>query len=174
MGIGTGGRSLTYHAGSMSAIYPLVLFLHSLNRWVVVIGGFWLLFAALTSLRRTSSVETSPVRVPWRVYMGGLHLQFLLGLILLFISPLAQAAWADLGSAMRVRPMRFFSVEHTTMMVVAFTVAQMGAVRARKARDASGAARTSLTFAGLSLLLILVAIPWPFLGEIARPLLRAW
>ena len=75
---------------------------------------------------------------------------------------------------MRVRPMRFFSVEHTTMMVVAFTVAQMGAVRARKARDASGAARTSLTFAGLSLLLILVAIPWPFLGEIARPLLRAW
>ena len=174
MGIATGGRSLTYHARSMAALYPIVLFLHSLTRWVVVLGAIWLIVAALSSLGRTSSVETSPVRVPWRVYMGGLHLQFLLGVILLLVSPLALAAWADLGAAMKVRPMRFFAIEHTTMMVLAIVVAQMGAVRARKARDAARAARTSLVFGGLSLLVILVAIPWPFLGQIARPLLRAW
>ena len=158
----------------MAALYPIVLFLHSLTRWVVVLGAIWLIVAALSSLGRTSSVETSPVRVPWRVYMGGLHLQFVLGVLLLLVSPLALAAWADLGAAMKVRPMRFFAIEHTTMMVVAIVVAQMGAVRARKARDAARAARTTLTFAGLSLVVILVAIPWPFLGQIARPLLRAW
>ena len=174
MGAGTGGRSLTYHARSMAALYPKILFLHGLTRWVVLIGALWLLFAAITSLGRTSSADTSPVRLPWRVYMGSLHLQFLLGVILLFVSPLALAAWADLGAAMKVRPMRFFAVEHTTLMVLAIVVAQMGAVRARKARDAARAARTSLVFCGLSLLAILVAIPWPFLGQIARPLLRAW
>jgi len=156
------------------SLYPIVLFLHSLNRWVVVLGALWLILAALSSLKRTSSAETSPVRVPWRVYMGGLHLQFVLGLILLFVSPLALAAWGDLGAAMKVRPLRFFAIEHTAMMLLAVVVAQMGAVRARTARDAARAASTTLAFAGLSLLVILVAIPWPFLGQVARPLLRAW
>jgi hypothetical protein len=154
--------------------YPFVLFLHGLTRWVVVLGGLWLILAAFSSLNRTSSADVSPVRVPWRVYMGGLHLQLLLGLVLLFVSPLAQAAMADMGGAMRVRPMRFFTVEHTTMMIVALAIAQVGSIRARKAHDAARAARVSLTFGGLSLLLILAAIPWPFFGEIARPWLRSW
>jgi hypothetical protein len=158
----------------MAAIYPLVLFLHSLTRWVIVIGGLWLILAAISSLGRTSSADVSPVRVPWRVYMGGLHLQFLLGVLLLFISPLALAAWADMGGAMKVRPLRYFAVEHTTMMVVAFVIAQMGSIRARKAMDAARAARVSLAFGGISLVLILAAIPWPFFGEIARPWLRSW
>lgn len=156
------------------ATYPFILFLHGLTRWVVVLGGLWLILAAFSSLNRTSSADVSPVRVPWRVYMGGLHLQLLLGIILFFVSPLAQAALADMGAAMRVRPMRFFTVEHTTMMIVALAIAQVGSIRARKAHDAARAARVSLTFGGLSLLLILAAIPWPFFGEIARPWLRSW
>lgn len=158
----------------MAAIYPLVLFLHGLNRWLVVVGGLWLILAAVSSLGRTSSADVSPVRVPWRVYMGGWHLQLLLGLLLLFISPLAQAAFSDMGAAMKVRPLRFFAIEHTTMMVVAFVLAQIGSVRARKALDAARAARVSLIFGGLSLLLMLAAVPWPFMGEIARPWLRSW
>lgn len=158
----------------MDAIYPFALFLHGLTRWVVVVGAVWLLLAASTSLRRTSSAQTSPVRAPWRVYMGALHLQLVLGVLLLFISPLAVATWSDMGTAMKVRPMRFFTMEHTTVMIVAIIVAQMGAIRARKAKDAARAARTTLIFGGLSLVLILAAVPWPFMGEIARPWIRAW
>lgn len=158
----------------MAAIYPFVLFLHGLARWVVVIGALWLLFAAISSLGRTSSAQVSPVRVPWRVYMGGLHLQVLLGALLLFISPLALATWADMAGAMKARPMRFFALEHPTMLIVAFVIAQIGSVKARKALDAAGAARTTLVFGGLSLVLILAAVPWPFMGEIARPWLRSW
>ena len=158
----------------MAAIYPLVLFLHGLNRWFIVLAALWLLLSAATSLGRTSSAETSPVRGPWSAYMGTLRLQFVLGVLLLFISPLALAAWGDMGTAMKVRPLRFFTVEHTTMMIVALGVAEMGAARARKAVDAARAARATLVFGGLSLLLILAAIPWPFMGEIARPWLRSW
>ncbi len=158
----------------MAAFFPFVLFLHGLTRWVVLLAGLWLVFTALSSLGRPGSAHGAPVRVPWRVYMGGIHLQLLLGVLLLFISPLALASWADMGTAMKVRPMRFFVVEHTTMMIVALLVAQWGSVKARRAIDAAGAARTSLVFGGLSLLLILAAIPWPFMGEIARPWLRSW
>lgn len=171
---GRDASDVTYHAGTMAAIYPAVLFLHALTRWVVVLGGLWLLLAALSSTRRTSSADLSPVRLPWRVYMGGLHLQVLLGVLLLLVSPVALAAWADMATAMQVRALRFFTVEHTTMMVLAVVVAQLGAIRARKALDASRAARVTLVFGGVSLLLILAATPWPFMGAIARPWLRSW
>ncbi len=158
----------------MAAIYPLVLFLHGLNRWFVVLFALWLLVSALSSLGRTSSAETSPVRGPWRAYVGTLRLQLVLGALLLVISPLAVEAWSDMGAAMKVRPLRFFTVEHTALMFAAIGLAEAGAARARKAKDAARAARVTLMFGGLSLLLILAAIPWPFLGEIARPWLRSW
>ncbi len=158
----------------MAAFYPFLLFLHGLTRWLVLAGGLWLVVAAVSALGRSGPVGESPTRMPWRLYMGSIHLQLLLGIILLLISPLALATWSDMGTAMKVRPMRFFTVEHSTMMIVALVVAQMGAVRARRAVDARGAARTSLIYGGLSLLIILAAIPWPFMGEIARPWLRSW
>ena len=70
--------------------------------------------------------------------------------------------------------MRFFIVEHTVMMIVAVAVAQWGSLKSRQAIDAGRSARTSLIFGVVSLLLILAAIPWPFMGEIARPWLRSW
>jgi hypothetical protein len=161
-------------AVSMAALYPSILFLHSLTRWLVLVGGAWLVLASIASLSRSGTVGVSPLRLPWRIYMGGIHLQFLLGLALLFVSPLALATWADMGAAMKIRPMRFFALEHTTMMIVALVVAQMGSARARRAGDLRRAARTSLVFGSISLLLILAAIPWPFMGDIARPWLRSW
>lgn len=159
---------------SMTAWYPFLLFLHALTRWIVVLGGLWLVIAAATSLGQRGPAAVAPVRMPWKAYMGGLHLQLLLGIVLLFVSPLALATWADMGSAMKIRPMRFFAVEHTTMMIVALAVAQWGSIKARRAADAGAAARTSLVYGLISFLLILAAIPWPFMGEIARPWLRSW
>ncbi|WP_396625381.1 hypothetical protein [Luteitalea sp.] len=158
----------------MAAIYPFLLFLHALTRWFVVLGGVWLVLSALGSLGRGGSGDVAPVRTPWKAYMGSIHLQLLLGIVLLFVSPLAQASFGDMGTAMKVRPMRFFVVEHTTMMLVALVVAQVGSLKSRRAITSAAAARTSLIFGGLSLLLILAAIPWPFMGEIARPWLRSW
>ncbi len=160
--------------GNMDALYPLILFLHGLTRWLVLVGGLWLVAASIPALGKAGPVGASPVLLPWRIYMGGFHLQLLLGIFLLVVSPLAQAAWGDMGAAMRTRPVRFFIAEHTTMMIVAFVIAQIGSARTRKAFDARGAARTSLVYGGLSLLLVLAAIPWPFFGAIARPLLRSW
>ena len=158
---------------SMAALYPLVIFLHGLNRWLVLLSALWLLaMAVLPGVRRQSS--TSPVRVPYHVYLSLLRLQFLLGLALLFISPVAQAAWADFGAAMANKGLRFFVVEHTAMMFVAIGLAEAGMARVSKATDGRTAARAALIFAALSLLVILAAIPWPGREAIGRPLLRSW
>ena len=128
-------------AVSMAAFYPFILFLHGLTRWLVLVGGLWLVLASITSLGRSGPVGASPVQTPWRVYMGGLHLQFLLGLVLLFISPLALATWSDMGAAMKVRPMRFFTIEHTTVMIAALGVASVGNARVLRAEEHDEARR---------------------------------
>ncbi len=158
----------------MTALYPPVLFLHSLTRWAIVLAGVWLIVAAIGSLGRGGASGASPVRLPWKAYANGLRAQLVLGLVLLFISPTAQFAWANMGLAMKTRLLRFFTIEHTVMMILAIGLAEAGAARARRAGDAQAAARTTLIFGGISLLLICAAIPWPFMGEIARPWFRVW
>ena len=157
----------------MAALYPFIVFLHGLNRWFVLLAVLWLLVTALSpGVRRQSSA--SPVRTPYNVYLMTLRLQFLLGVVLLFISPVAQAAWADFGAAMANKGLRFFVVEHTAMMFVAIGLAEAGMARVVKATDGRTAARAALIFGTLSLLVILAAIPWPGREVIGRPLLRSW
>ena len=103
-----------------------------------------------------------------------LELVALLGVVLLFTSPVAQAAWADLAGAIRVAQLRFFVLEHPVMMTAAIALAEAGLARVTKAPDEKAAARRAAVFVTLSLLLILAAIPWPSRPEVARPLLRGW
>lgn len=156
----------------MGALYTVVIFLHSLTRWFVLAGALWLIVAAVSSLSRSGPASGAPVLAPWRLFVMSFRFQFVLGLLLLFVSPLAQAAWSDFGAAMRAPGLRFFTVEHPTMMIVAAGLAEAGMARARKAASVGAAAKTSLIFGAIALLIILAAIPWPNRVEVARPLLR--
>ena len=81
----------------MAAIYPLVLFLHGLNRWFVAPRGSRAAAVGGHVAQPHEFGGDLACARPWRAYMGTLRLQFVLGVLLLFISPLAQAAWADMG-----------------------------------------------------------------------------
>ncbi|MBA2356554.1 MAG: hypothetical protein H0V80_18035 [Acidobacteria bacterium] len=153
----------------MSALHLLVLALHNVNRWLVVIGGAWLIAASASQAFAPATARArGSLRRPWQLYVGSLHLQVVLGVLLLLISPVADAAWSDLGAAMRVRQLRFFVLEHPAVMVLGLVIAQRGSVRARHILEGTRAARISLLHAALSLLLILTAVPWPFRDAVAR------
>lgn len=158
---------------SMAALYPLIVFLHGLNRWAVLAAALWLLAMCVLPMGRQARTN-APFRLPASLYLWTLRIQFLLGVVLLFISPLAQAAWSDFGAAMANKGLRFFIVEHTSMMFVAIGMAEAGMAKVLKANDGRTAARAALIFVTLSLLVMLAAIPWPGRELIGRPLLRAW
>ena len=101
-------------------------------------------------------------------YVAGMHLQVLLGLVLYVQSSLVQQAFDDPGSAMGNREMRFFFVEHITLMVLAAVVVQLGSILAKKAdEDAKKHKRAAICFT-LGLVLILGGMPW------WRPLIPAF
>lgn len=145
-------------------MYEIVLTLHSLLRWLVVIAG------AIAVAR--GFLGWSGKR-PWTglddrlgmIFTTSVDVQLLLGLLLFFVfSPITRQALGNLGAAMANDTMRFFLAEHFPLMLIAMVVAHIGRVRARKAADAGGKFRQTAIWFGIAFLLILLAIPWPFLG----------
>jgi hypothetical protein len=152
-------------------MYDFVLLAHSWLRWLVLLAGLVALARAFTGVN---------TRRPWTplddrggmVFTASLDLQMLLGLVLYgFLSPVTQSAFVDMAAAMRAAPIRFFAVEHPVGMIAAIALAHIGRVRIRKAVDSESRHKRALVFFGLSLLVLLLSMPWP-IGPVARSLFR--
>ena len=78
---------------------------------------------------------------------------------------------SNIGEAMQNSALRFIALEHLTGMLGAAALAHIGRVRVRKQAASLARHRQALIFYGLSLLLILLLIPWPF-RETGAPLFR--
>jgi hypothetical protein len=149
-------------------VYGFVLNLHSWLRWVVIIAMLWtILRAVVPGPRAWTPADDRSLRLS----LVALDVQFLLGLLLYFIlSPFTRQAMSDMGAAMQSSGLRFFAVEHLVGMLIAMTLAHVGAVRIRKAVP-ERRHRLAAIFFVLALLAVLASIPWPGLPA-GRPLFR--
>jgi hypothetical protein len=152
-------------------MYLVVLTLHSYVRWIVVIlaiaavvralGG-WLGRKEWTALDRRLGV----------FFSSSMDLQLLLGLTLyIFLSPSTHTAFQNFGAAMSNEVLRYWSLEHIGLMLVAVVLAHVGGALSKRAEAARAKHRQAAVFFGLAILIVLFAIPWPFLPY-GRPLIR--
>jgi hypothetical protein len=150
-------------------MYPFILGLHNLIRWVafiLAIVATATAFLGWFGKRQWSERD----RKIGSFYGIAMDVQLLLGLILYFaLSPLTRTALMDMGTAMGVADLRFFAIEHFLYMFLAVVFAHLGSIVARRASDSKAKFQRAAIFFGLSLLLILLGMPWmrpllPFLG----------
>src|SRR5262245_33225044 len=66
--------------------------------------------------------------------MVSAHLQLVVGLVLYFISPTVKVGLADMGAAMKDPGLRFWSVEHIGMMLVAIVLITLGNSLSKKGK----------------------------------------
>jgi hypothetical protein len=152
-------------------LYTLFLTLHNLLRWVVVIFAVLALVRAFRGWFKGLNWEKSDDRAGI-LYTSFLDTQFLLGLILYFLfSPWPAQLFADFSAGMKYPQVAFFGMEHVVPMVIAIVVAHMARVFSRKAADATAKHRIVAIWFSISVVLIIIAIPWPFL-EYGRPVFR--
>lgn len=95
------------------------------------------------------------------VFTSLMDIQLLLGLSLyFFLSPLTKIALADFGAAMKDNNLRFYAVEHFSIMLVAVVMVHIGRAKSKKAKTDIGKFRIVSIFFIIALGLILGGIPW--------------
>jgi hypothetical protein len=140
-------------------MYLFLTGLHNLFRWLVVLGGVVAIVVMVRGLATSARWGASERRLG-TLFVRSLELQFVLGLILYVISPLVRTGLRDMGAAMGNDELRFFTVEHILVMVLAVVAAEIGFAMARRAgSDRAKFVRATSGFV-LAGLLIGYGIPW--------------
>ncbi|KAF0195834.1 MAG: hypothetical protein FD166_2800 [Bacteroidetes bacterium] len=155
----------------MDLFYKISLNLHSWNRYAILAGGLAVIFFAVKGLR-TKSLYSDTGKKSMLFYLSGLHFQLLMGLLLYFVaSPITTHAFNDFGAAMKDSTLRFWSVEHAFINLIAIAVAQTGSILVRRKTDDIRKHRTALIWTAVSMALILLMIPMGLMG-VDRPWFR--
>ena len=147
-----------------------LLVVHNLLRWLILLFGIWTLLASIGGSVSKRPFTPTDSRSNF-LFTLGMDLQLLVGLGLYF-----SGVWFDrlkhLGENMKDTNIRFFTMEHELMMIIAWILVHAGRVMVKKAATSPLKFRRSLIFFGIALLLILIATPWPFREVVARPWFR--
>ncbi|RAU83059.1 hypothetical protein [Pontibacter arcticus] len=86
------------------------------------------------------------------------HLQWVIGLILYFVSPLGMSNFS--GPNMKDSVARLYMLEHPLMMILAVILITIGYARAKRSIGSNKGFRNIYIFYGIGLILILARIPW--------------
>ncbi len=141
-------------------MYPVVLALHNLIRWVVVVTGVLAIGSAAWGVFRKQSWNKQH-RLLSMFFTVSLDVQLLLGALLYLVySPLTQIALQNFSAAMRESSLRFFSLEHALYMFGAVVFAHLGSISSRKAPEAIQKHRRALFWFLLAGALLALGMPW--------------
>jgi len=137
-------------------MYLGLLHAHSGLRWLVLI--FLIVAIANAFSKKKSGTWTPKDRKLSAMTMGMVHLQFVIGLVLYFISPKVSFTEGFMQNSV----LRFYAVEHITMMIIAIALISIGHSKAKKATIDSKKFGAIATFYLIGLIIMLASIPWPF------------
>jgi hypothetical protein len=152
-------------------MYAPLLALHSLTRWLVL-GS--LVFAIFRAYRGWLFNK------PWLKFDNATrhitatvaHIQLVLGVWLYFISPIVNYFLHNFSTAVHERAIRFFGMEHVTMMLIGITLITIGSAKAKRQTIDIAKFKTMAIWFTIALLVILSSVPWSFSPLISRPNFR--
>jgi len=152
-------------------MYSFLLALHSLIRWLVLVSLLYSIFIAYRGWLFKKSF-TKADSVTRSVTTTIAHIQLVIGVWLYCISPVVSYFLRNFGTAVHERQIRFFGMEHITMMVIAITLLTIGSAKAKRKPADLQKFKTMAIWFTIALLIILSSIPWSFSPLIARPNFR--
>ncbi|WP_103665112.1 cytochrome B [Gracilimonas amylolytica] len=140
-------------------MYNGLLHAHSGLRWILLVLIVWAIIKAISGWTGQKEYQKSD-RLSALLALIFTHIQLLIGLGLYFMSPKVSFESGVMESSV----LRFYTVEHITMMIVAIALITFGFSSAKR-MEASLAKhkRVAITY-GIGLLIMIASIPWPFRG----------
>lgn len=149
-------------------MYQILLPLHSLTRWLVLISLLFAIYRAYRGKFRKQdfSVFDNAIML---IAVKVLQIQFCIGIGLYLVSPIIRYFLNNFKTAVHLREIRFFGMEHITMMTIAVFVISIGSEKVSKSTDAQQKYRIMALWFTIGLVLILTSIPWSFSPLTSRP-----
>ena len=147
------------------------LIIHSIIRWAILLFGLWTVWNALTGVFSKRNYRAGDNRTSL-FFMISCDIQLLIGLILYFNGMWFTMLKNNTKEVMHDSASRFFAMEHSLMMIIAWLMVHIGRSMVKRADTDAKKHKLSLVWFGIALIIILAMIPWPFRqAGIARPLI---
>lgn len=134
-------------------MHSLLLLTHSVFRYFILVFLLIVIVRALNGWLNNKPFSTADNKLGLWLLMVT-HMQFLLGIILYFVSPLVIFS----GASMKNPVARYWLVEHNTLMIAAIVLITLGRILPKKQALDVAKHKRIFIFNFIALLLILVAI----------------
>lgn len=152
-------------------LYHFFLALHSASRWMIVVCLIALLVRAYMGWKKKYHMKPYDY-ILQIVTLILLYIQFIVGLTLYFESPIVHYFIKNFNEAIKLRQVRFFGMEHITMMTIGILVFTIGYIKARKKQSSVAKFKTIFTYTAWAICIIFTSIPWEFSPLTSRPSFR--
>lgn len=142
--------------------YSITLAAHNIIRWIVVLAGLAAVIQGILALATGGSFDKRH-KLSNLGFLISMDTNLLLGLLLYAVlSPTMTIVFSDFGAAMKDSVLRFWAVEHITGMLVGIVLMHVSYVFVKRAKTDRGKHIWTAAGMGISLLIVLASIPWPF------------
>jgi hypothetical protein len=154
-------------------MFPTLLALHSLFRWLVLISIVYSIFLGYGGWfkKRSFTKYDNWVRL---ITVSFAHIQLMIGGWLYFISPIVDYFLKNFSESMPQTQLRFFGLEHVTMMLIGISLVTIGSSIARRKKTDEEKFKAIAIWNSLALIVIFTSIPWEFSPFTSRPYFRAF
>jgi hypothetical protein len=112
-------------------MYSILLAAHSLVRWLVLISLLVAIFQGYKGWLGNKPFSKSD-NIIRSATASIAHVQFVLGIVLYCISPVVRYFLSYFKTAVHEREIRFFGMEHITMMLIAVVLITIGSMKAKR------------------------------------------
>lgn len=149
-------------------MYSTFLSFHSIFRWLVLLSLLYAIFRAFRGYRYRLAFSAHDNHIRhWTATIA--HVQLMLGVTLYGLSPLSQLFMKQPLADLKTSQTVFFGLFHPMLMLAAIVVLTVGSAKAKRKESDLDKFKTMLIYFSIALLIMLMAIPWPFSPWVARP-----
>ena len=152
-------------------MYFIFLVLHSLLRWLVLGSLLYAIYVSFRGVlkRQAFTAKANAIR-HWTATIA--HVQLLAGMTVYLQSPVVKATVAVVDPLWREHT--FFKYVHSSLMIFAIVLVTIGSAKAKRVPGDQQKYTTVLKWFIAALVLLLIAIPWPFSPLAQRPYFRSF
>ncbi|QBQ41775.1 hypothetical protein E2P86_11670 [Sphingobacterium psychroaquaticum] len=152
-------------------MFQTLTFYHSIMRWLVLASIVYAIYRAYRGYSSNAQFSKTDNAVRhWTATIA--HIQLLIGIILYTQSPIIKYFWQNFNEAIQNLDLVFFGLLHLILMLTAIILITIGSALSKRKTTDNDKFKTMFVWFSVSLIIIFIAIPWPFSPLANRPYFR--